>query len=55
MTHYQVLMELTGVRKTFGKVEVLHHIDLKINKGSHAVIFGPSQMGYKQPALPPCA
>lgn len=45
MTQSQVLMELTGVRKTFGKVEVLHHIDLKINKGSHAVIFGPSGSG----------
>jgi len=39
------LMELTGVRKTFGMTEVLHSIDLKINKGSHAVIFGPSGSG----------
>ena len=45
MSQQQVLMELTGVRKTFGKVEVLHNIDLTINKGSHAVIFGPSGSG----------
>jgi ABC-type polar amino acid transport system ATPase subunit len=38
-------MELSGVRKTFGTTEVLHGIDLKITKGSHAVIFGPSGSG----------
>ena len=41
----EVLMELSGVRKTFGTTEVLHGIDLKITKGSHAVIFGPSGSG----------
>ena len=41
----EVLMELSGVRKTFGTVEVLHGIDLQISKGSHAVIFGPSGSG----------
>ena len=38
-------MELSGVRKTFGTIEVLHGIDLQITKGSHAVIFGPSGSG----------
>ena len=41
----EVLMELSGVRKTFGTIEVLHGIDLQITKGSHAVIFGPSGSG----------
>jgi ABC-type polar amino acid transport system ATPase subunit len=41
----EVLMELSGVRKTFGTTEVLHGIDLQITKGSHAVIFGPSGSG----------
>lgn len=40
-----VLMELSGVRKTFGTTEVLHGIDLQVTKGSHAVIFGPSGSG----------
>ncbi|MSZ02098.1 MAG: ATP-binding cassette domain-containing protein [Actinobacteria bacterium] len=39
------MMELSGVRKTFGTTEVLHGIDLQITKGSHAVIFGPSGSG----------
>jgi ABC-type polar amino acid transport system ATPase subunit len=38
-------MELSGVRKTFGTIEVLHGIDLQVTKGSHAVIFGPSGSG----------
>jgi len=41
----QTLMELSGVRKTFGTVEVLHGIDLTIHKGNHVVIFGPSGSG----------
>lgn len=41
----EVLMELSGVRKTFGTIEVLHGIDLQVTKGSHAVIFGPSGSG----------
>lgn len=45
MSTNDVLMELSGVRKTFGTTEVLHGIDLQITKGSHAVIFGPSGSG----------
>mgnify|MGYP000216881558 CR=1 FL=1 len=45
MPNSEVLMELSGVRKTFGTTEVLHGIDLQITKGSHAVIFGPSGSG----------
>jgi ABC-type polar amino acid transport system ATPase subunit len=39
------LMTLIGVRKTFGITEVLHGIDLTIEKGNHVVIFGPSGSG----------
>ena len=49
MTHAKTpsesLMELVGVRKTFGIIEVLHGIDLTIEKGNHVVIFGPSGSG----------
>lgn len=41
----EILMKLIGVRKTFGKTEVLHGIDLTIQKGNHVVIFGPSGSG----------
>ncbi len=49
MTHAKTpgdsLMQLVGVRKTFGITEVLHGIDLTIEKGNHVVIFGPSGSG----------
>ncbi len=39
------LVELRGVRKSFGKLEVLRGIDLDVRAGQHVVIFGPSGSG----------
>ncbi|HEX9364943.1 MAG TPA: amino acid ABC transporter ATP-binding protein [Candidatus Dormibacteraeota bacterium] len=39
------LLELTDVQKSFGHVEVIKGISLKIRKGEHVVIFGPSGGG----------
>jgi polar amino acid transport system ATP-binding protein len=39
------LIELDGVHKSFGHVEVLKDIDLTVRPGEHVVIFGPSGGG----------
>ena len=41
----EVVVSLTGVRKSFGKAEVLHGVDLTVHAGEHVVIFGPSGSG----------
>jgi ABC-type polar amino acid transport system ATPase subunit len=41
----EVVVELRGIKKRFGSVEVLHGIDLSIHAGEHVVIFGPSGSG----------
>jgi ABC-type sugar transport system ATPase subunit len=38
-------LTLTGVRKSFGKTEIIHGIDLKIEEGEFAVFVGPSGCG----------
>jgi ABC-type polar amino acid transport system ATPase subunit len=40
-----VVVELTGIRKSFGANEVLCGVDLKVHTGEHVVIFGPSGSG----------
>jgi ABC-type polar amino acid transport system ATPase subunit len=39
------LVQLRGIRKSFGDLEVLRGIDLDIFPGEHVVIFGPSGSG----------
>src|SRR5574344_2603645 len=45
----QVIIELSGIKKSYGKgeslVEVLHDVNLKINKGELVAIIGPSGSG----------
>lgn len=41
----QVLFEIRGLCKSFGKVQVLDHIDAEIRKGEVVVIVGPSGSG----------
>jgi ABC-type polar amino acid transport system ATPase subunit len=40
-----VVVKLAGVRKSFGRTEVLHGVDLTVHAGEHVVIFGPSGSG----------
>jgi ABC-type polar amino acid transport system ATPase subunit len=40
-----VVVQLSGISKSFGPVEVLHGVDLTIHSGEHVVIFGPSGSG----------
>lgn len=39
------IVQLAGIRKSFGSLEVLRGIDLQIHRGEHVVIFGPSGSG----------
>lgn len=39
------MIELTGVKKSFGKLEVLKDVSLKVNDGEVVVILGPSGSG----------
>jgi ABC-type polar amino acid transport system ATPase subunit len=41
----RVVVQLTGIRKSFGTTEVLHGVDLTVHAGEHVVIFGPSGSG----------
>ncbi len=40
-----VVVQLSGIRKRFGDLEVLHGVDLSVRQGEHVVIFGPSGSG----------
>jgi ABC-type polar amino acid transport system ATPase subunit len=39
------VIELRGIRKNFGALEVLRGIDLTVNAGEHVVLLGPSGSG----------
>jgi ABC-type polar amino acid transport system ATPase subunit len=39
------IVELRGIKKSFGQKEVLHGVDLTVRDGQHVVIFGPSGSG----------
>jgi ABC-type polar amino acid transport system ATPase subunit len=39
------VVELRGIRKSYGDKEVLHGVDLTVHAGEHVVIFGPSGSG----------
>ncbi|MFA4928891.1 MAG: amino acid ABC transporter ATP-binding protein [Patulibacter sp.] len=39
------IVELRGLRKSFGDLEVLKGIDLTVHRGEHVVLFGPSGSG----------
>ena len=39
------VVELRGIKKSFGANEVLHGVDLTVHAGEHVVIFGPSGSG----------
>jgi ABC-type polar amino acid transport system ATPase subunit len=40
-----IVVQLEGIRKSFGPNEVLHGVDLTVHAGEHVVIFGPSGSG----------
>ena len=42
---HDVLFQLQGVSKTFGKLEVLHDLNLEIREGERVAVIGPSGAG----------
>src|SRR5262249_8018381 len=40
-----VVVELRGIKKSYGAKEVLHGVALTVHAGEHVVIFGPSGSG----------
>ena len=44
-TRGEVVVQLEGIRKSFGSTEVLHGVDLTVHAGEHVVVFGPSGSG----------
>ncbi|HLK45261.1 MAG TPA: amino acid ABC transporter ATP-binding protein [Acidimicrobiales bacterium] len=44
-TQAPTVVELRGIRKRFGRLEVLHGVDLVVRQGEHVVVFGPSGSG----------
>ncbi|MGI8418751.1 MAG: amino acid ABC transporter ATP-binding protein [Nakamurella sp.] len=44
-TEVSPLIRIRGLRKTFGKLEVLRGVDLDVQASEHVVIFGPSGSG----------
>ena len=45
MSHTDPLLRASGLRKSFGDLEVLHSIDLTVHKGEVVVLIGPSGSG----------
>src|SRR5512132_1226477 len=39
------VVELRGIKKSYGAKQVLHGVDLTVHAGEHVVIFGPSGSG----------
>jgi ABC-type polar amino acid transport system ATPase subunit len=39
------VVELRGIKKSYGPKQVLHGVDLTVHAGEHVVIFGPSGSG----------
>src|SRR5690242_12459504 len=39
------VVELRGIKKSYGTKQVLHGVDLTVHAGEHVVIFGPSGSG----------
>ena len=39
------VVELRGIKKSYGQKDVLHGVDLTVHAGEHVVIFGPSGSG----------
>ena len=39
------MIEVVNLNKSFGKIDVLHDINIKINKGEKVVVVGPSGSG----------
>ncbi|MGJ8527900.1 ABC transporter ATP-binding protein [Maritalea sp.] len=38
-------LEISNISKSYGNVEVLHHVDIKVNEGEFLVLVGPSGCG----------